>query len=94
MEFAITAEEKSALLADAREAITAKLENRRPVYSRDSELAAAVESGVSALAKPCGAFVTLHTTTAGGTGGAGAARRLRGCIGRMTGAESLEKTVR
>jgi AmmeMemoRadiSam system protein A len=94
MEFTITAEEKSALLADARETITAKLENRRPVYSRERELAAASP----ALAKPCGAFVTIHKT-AEGTGGTrtgepGGSRRLRGCIGRMIGAESLEKTVR
>jgi AmmeMemoRadiSam system protein A len=88
MEFTITSEEKSALLADAREAIGAKLENRRPVYSRESGLAEAVESGASVLAKPCGAFVTLHKTAAGKTA------QLRGCIGRMTGAESLEKTVR
>ena len=95
MEFAVTAEEKSALLADARETITAKLESRGPVYSRSRELAAAVESGASVLAKHCGAFVTVHKT-AEGTGGtrAGGLRRLRGCIGRMTGAESLEKTVR
>jgi AmmeMemoRadiSam system protein A len=86
MEFTLTAEEKSALLADAREAIAAKLENRRPAYSRESE--AALESGVSVLTKPCGAFVTIHKTDAGGH------RQLRGCIGRMTGAESLEKTVR
>ncbi|MDR0586144.1 MAG: AmmeMemoRadiSam system protein A [Treponema sp.] len=92
MEFTITVGEKSALLADAREAITAKLENRRPVYSRKSGLAEAVESGASVLAKPCGAFVTLRKT-AGPEAGAGSGQ-LRGCIGRMTGAESLEKTVR
>jgi AmmeMemoRadiSam system protein A len=92
MEFAITAEEKAALLADAREAITARLENRRPVYSREGGLAAAVESGASVLAKPRGAFVTLHKTA--GPEAAGGSKRLRGCIGRMTGAESLEKTVR
>jgi AmmeMemoRadiSam system protein A len=91
MEFTITAEEKAALLADAREAIAAKLENRRPVYSRESALTAAVESGASVLTKSCGAFVTIHKTT--GTDAEGG-RRLRGCIGRMTGAESLEKTVR
>ncbi|MDR2101820.1 MAG: AmmeMemoRadiSam system protein A, partial [Treponema sp.] len=32
---------------------------------------------------PCGAFVTIHI-----------GRDLRGCIGRMTAAEALEKTVR
>jgi AmmeMemoRadiSam system protein A len=90
MEFIITAEEKSALLADARETITARLENRRPVYSRGRELA--VESGGSALAQPCGAFVTIHKTAKGTAGGSG--KQLRGCIGRMIGAESLEKTVR
>jgi AmmeMemoRadiSam system protein A len=93
MEFTITAEEKAALLADAREVIAAKLENRRPVYSRESALAAAVESGASVLAKPCGAFVTIHKTAGADTEGAGR-RQLRGCIGRMTAAESLEKTVR
>ncbi|MDR2313010.1 MAG: AmmeMemoRadiSam system protein A [Spirochaetaceae bacterium] len=98
MGFTLTAEEKAALLADARETIAARLENRSPLYKRSSGLAAAVESGSSALTKPCGAFVSLHKTTgdAGGTLPAGSAgsRRLRGCIGRMTGAESLEKTVR
>jgi AmmeMemoRadiSam system protein A len=95
MEFTITAEEKSVLLADAREAITAKLENRRPVYRRDvyKRDGLAVEPGTSVLAKPCGAFVTLHKI-AGTDAGVSGRRQLRGCIGRMTGAESLEKTVR
>jgi AmmeMemoRadiSam system protein A len=100
MEFTLSAEEKLALLADARETIAAKLENRGPVYSRGRELATAIESGASVLAKPRGAFVTIHKIT--GKAGAnpvkaesGEARRLRGCIGRMTGGvESLEKTVR
>ncbi|MDR2073660.1 MAG: AMMECR1 family protein, partial [Spirochaetaceae bacterium] len=98
MEFTLTAEEKSALLSDARETITARLENRRPLYNRNHGLAAAVKSGASVLAKPCGAFVTLHKTAGDADGtppeGSGKSRRLRGCIGRMTGAESLERTVR
>jgi AmmeMemoRadiSam system protein A len=94
MEFTITAEEKAALLADAREVIAAKLENRRPVYSRESSLTAAIESGASVLTKPCGAFVTIHKTTGTEAEGKAGHRQLRGCIGRMTGAESLEKTVR
>jgi AmmeMemoRadiSam system protein A len=89
MEFTITAEEKSALLAGAREAITAKCENRRPVYRQDG--GPAVES---VLAKPCGAFVTIHKTAGTDPAGKSGRRQLRGCIGRMTAAESLEKTVR
>ncbi|MDR2186323.1 MAG: AmmeMemoRadiSam system protein A [Treponema sp.] len=81
MDFAITEEERHILLADARESIAAALEKRSPSYRRGP----AAEG--SALAKNCGAFVTLHIETAQG-------RRLRGCIGRMTAAEALEQTVR
>jgi AmmeMemoRadiSam system protein A len=81
MRLTITAEEQRILLADARESIAAVLEKRNPAYKRGP----AAEN--SALAKNCGAFVTLHTET-------GRGRTLRGCIGRMTAAESLEKTIR
>ncbi|MDR0598462.1 MAG: AmmeMemoRadiSam system protein A [Treponema sp.] len=91
--FSIGEEERQALLADARETIAARLEDREPAYRRSPGLTAAVESGESELAKPRGAFVTLHladplTPRGGGN------RRLRGCIGRMTAAAALEKTVR
>jgi AmmeMemoRadiSam system protein A len=99
--FTVTNEEKLALLADARETIAARLFRRQPCYSRMSELAAAIAAGRSALSLPCGAFVTLHSVggntggNAGGTDGGSIGRRLlRGCIGRMSAAEALEKTVR
>jgi AmmeMemoRadiSam system protein A len=88
MSFTITDEEKSALLADARETIAARLEGRKPSYKRSPALEAAAASGESALAKPCGAFVTLHKKA----GAAG--RQLRGCIGRMAASGPLEQTVR
>ena len=84
MPFTITEEEKTALLADARETIAARLEKRTPQYRRSETLAAAIAAGSSALSMPCGAFVTLH----------GEGHRLRGCIGRMAAAEAVEKTVR
>jgi AmmeMemoRadiSam system protein A len=76
MDIVISPEEREALLADARETISAALEQRPPEYKRGTAL-----EGV--LVKPCGAFVTLHKGAA-----------LRGCIGRMSAAEPLEKTVR
>lgn len=82
MEFVINQEEQKTLLADAREAIAARLEGRAPRYSRSPELAKAIAEGHSALARPSGAFVTLH-----------AGKNLRGCIGRMTAVWPLEKTV-
>ncbi|MDR1306135.1 MAG: AmmeMemoRadiSam system protein A [Treponema sp.] len=90
-EFSINGEEKRTLLADARETIAAKLENRKPEYRRSPKLAAAIEGGNSALSMSCGAFVTIHTTGGQGTGDN---RRLRGCIGRMAAPEPLEKTIR
>ncbi|GHV78443.1 hypothetical protein AGMMS49944_02340 [Spirochaetia bacterium] len=81
MDFTITPAEQKALLADARETIAARLENRRPEYPREAGLQAI--GNASALLRPCGAFVTLHKNGA-----------LRGCIGRMSSPESLEKTVR
>ena len=50
MEFQLTPEEKQILLQTARQAITARLEKRKPKYPEPTEL----------LKKKCGAFVTLH----------------------------------
>jgi AmmeMemoRadiSam system protein A len=83
MDFSLSGEEQALLLGDARESIAAALENRIPRYKRTAEQAEAFRSGKSALARPCGAFVTLHR---GGN--------LRGCIGRMIAGEALEQTVR
>lgn len=83
MSLIINSEEQAALLADAREVITATLENRLPLYKRKSELKTAVKTGASVLSKPYGAFVTLRTGKA-----------LRGCIGRMDASDTLENTVR
>jgi AmmeMemoRadiSam system protein A len=87
MDFTINAEERKALLGDARETITARLENRRPVYTRlpvpDQTPGAARTDGASALLQPCGVFVTLRKNGA-----------LRGCIGRMASPDPLEKTLR
>jgi len=88
MDFTVSAEEKEALLAEARETIAAKLERRQPRYCLGQSLQKAVEEGNSALSKPCGAFVTLHSRDGRGN------MELRGCIGRMTAGAPLEKTVR
>jgi AmmeMemoRadiSam system protein A len=88
MNFAINSEEQRALLADARETIAARLENRRPEYARSPELRSAVERGDSALLQPCGAFVTLRKMGLSGKA------ELRGCIGRMASPDPLEQTVR
>ena len=85
MNFTISEEEKTALLMDARETISAQLEKRPPQYKRQKELADAISAGRSALSLPCGAFVTLHSIKG---------HQLRGCIGRMSAHEALEKTVR
>jgi AmmeMemoRadiSam system protein A len=50
MEFRLAPEEKKILLQTARQAITARLEKRKPRYPEPTEL----------LKKKCGAFVTLH----------------------------------
>jgi AmmeMemoRadiSam system protein A len=81
LNFTITDEEKRLLLADAREAILARLESREPRY------AAVPKQKDTALSQRCGAFVTLHEKT-------GSRRMLRGCIGRMTSDEPLAETVR
>jgi len=88
MNFTITDQEKATLLAEARETIAAKLEGRQPQYSREPSLQKAVEDGISALSRPCGAFVTLHLNDIR------SGRKLRGCIGRMSAATPLKKTVR
>ena len=88
MDFTITDEEKKVLLAEARETIAAKLENRQPHYHPEPSLEKAVAEGTSALCKPCGAFVTLHTRDSRGK------QNLRGCIGRMFAGSALEKTIR
>jgi AmmeMemoRadiSam system protein A len=81
MDFTIDSEERKILLTQARESIAADLEGRKPVY-RESP-----PREDSALDKPCGAFVTLHSVNASG-------RSLRGCIGRMTANLPLIETVR
>ena len=86
LNFTISKDEKYTLLADARESIAAKLEERPPRYKRGEEIAAAISQGCSVLSLPCGAFVSLHNITKG--------RQLRGCIGRMNASETLEKTIR
>jgi AmmeMemoRadiSam system protein A len=83
MDFIITEPERRSLLADARETIAARLEKREPRYSREEGLREQASRGESALARLCGAFVTLHS-----------GKKLRGCIGRMTASLSLEETVR
>jgi AmmeMemoRadiSam system protein A len=50
MDFELTPEEKQILLKTAREAISARLEKRKPSYPESTEI----------LKKKCGAFVTLH----------------------------------
>jgi len=85
MDFIVTQEEKKILLEEARETIAAKLENRQGRYTLPPHLEKAVADGSSALAKPCGAFVTLHTKSG---------KQLRGCIGRMVASAPLQKTVR
>ena len=79
MEFTITTEEQKILLTQARESIAAELDGRKPNYKN------APHAEGSALDKPCGAFVTLHTVKD---------HQLRGCIGRMTANLALIETVR
>jgi AmmeMemoRadiSam system protein A len=86
MDFTIDLEERKTLLADAREAVAARLENRQPEYRREPGLSAERENSV--LLQPRGAFVTLHKKSPRGEAD------LRGCIGRMASPDPLEKTVR
>ena len=97
MSFTITDEEKKILLSEARETIAAKLEGRKPNYLLEPSLQRAIDSidsidsigeGSSALSKPCGAFVTLHSNYLS------LGQKLRGCIGRMAANAPLQKTVR
>jgi hypothetical protein len=88
MNFIITDGEKETLLADVKETIAAKLEKRQPRYSLEPSLEKAIAEGTSALSKPCGAFVSLHSRDGRSE------RKLRGCIGRMSAAAPLQKTVR
>jgi len=81
MDFTIDSKERKILLGQARESIRADLEGRKPSYG------VIPSNEDSALNKPCGAFVTLHTIQ-------GAERSLRGCIGRMTANLPLIETVR
>jgi len=97
MNFTISEEEKKALLGEARETITARLEGRQPQYQLEPSLEKALEEGSSALSKPCGAFVTLHIKDKTGkdkTKDEKGGQNLRGCIGRMIASTPLEKTVR
>jgi AmmeMemoRadiSam system protein A len=57
------------------------------VAGKSAAAAGSPAAGKSALAKNCGAFVTLHLETDRG-------RQLRGCIGRMSAAGPLGETVR
>jgi AmmeMemoRadiSam system protein A len=83
----ITNDEKEILLADVRETILAKLEKRNPNYNRNATANATANAADSALFQKCGAFVTLHEIRGGQSS-------LRGCIGRMSSGEALQKTVR
>jgi AmmeMemoRadiSam system protein A len=82
MEFIISEKEKEFLLSQAREAITAEIERRKPDFPK------AEFGGDSNVNEPCGAFVSLHTGSHTGE------RNLRGCIGRLTANLSLIETVR
>ena len=78
MSLELTADDKAALLATARESIEARLLGRPPRWP----------SGGPALDSRLGAFVTLHKRSSYGR------RLLRGCIGRMSADKALVLTVR
>jgi len=82
MAFTIGPRERRVLLAIARESVAAKLENR------DAKYPEADADRHPVLKTPCGAFVTLHKTSAAGE------RALRGCIGRLVDNMPLEETIR
>jgi len=84
MEFTITAEEQNILLTQAREAITSKLDGKKPSWERGEEIQLKSDSNLNT---PCGAFVSLHMNNNAG-------RALRGCIGRMAANLPLIETVR
>ncbi|MCL2264727.1 MAG: AmmeMemoRadiSam system protein A [Treponema sp.] len=83
MEFTITEKERKILLTQAREAITAQLEKRKPFWEAGNEESGIKNDEESSIKKPCGAFVSLHIGD-----------NLRGCIGRMTANLPLLDTVR
>lgn len=78
MSLTIPAADEDALLFTAREAITARLQGRKPVWPSYSTHAEG----------QYGAFVTLHKTATLGR------RLLRGCIGMMSSSLPLHETVR
>ncbi|GHV24959.1 hypothetical protein FACS189498_2740 [Spirochaetia bacterium] len=83
-DFIIDTDLRRFLLASARESIAAELEGRPPVRPPlPGGRPSGQPPGQNVLEKGCGAFVSLHIN-----GG------LRGCIGRMSAADPLEKTVR
>ncbi|GHV66244.1 AmmeMemoRadiSam system protein A [Spirochaetia bacterium] len=83
-DFSIDTDLRRFLLASARESITAELEGRPPVRPPlPSGQPHGQPQSRAVLEKECGAFVSLHIN-----GG------LRGCIGRMSAGDPLEKTVR
>ncbi|MDR2864632.1 MAG: AmmeMemoRadiSam system protein A [Spirochaetaceae bacterium] len=83
MQLIISDEEKKALLACARETISAELEQRQSSYNRIDELR---QKENSALNKKYGAFVTLSKGQD--------AHNLRGCIGLMNASYPLADTVK
>ncbi len=74
MDFEFTPEEKKTLLKLARETIAAEFKSGTPSAFTPS----------AQLARPCGAFVTLHKKTGA----------LRGCIGYITASRPLIETVK
>jgi len=82
MSYSITREEQRRLLAEARETIAARLENRAPVYE---PFALKAE-----LPAPYGIFVSLHLR---GEDEAGTPA-LRGCVGWMSTMEGLQEKAR
>lgn len=78
----LSAAEREALLGAARGAIEACLAHRR--RPGPSAAAGGLAAGSPALARPCGAFVSLHRRRD---------HELRGCIGRVVAHEPLLETV-
>jgi AmmeMemoRadiSam system protein A len=83
MNLELTDDEKKCLIQESRESILSQLDGRPPLYERPPSVEARLKAGISALAVPCGAFVTLHK-----------GKSLRGCIGRMIALRPLEETIR
>ncbi|GAB1457686.1 MAG: AmmeMemoRadiSam system protein A [Spirochaetia bacterium] len=78
MNLTLSQSDRVALLATAREAIAARLEDRKPAWPDIGEAARETH----------GAFVTLHKSTESGQ------RLLRGCIGRLRSDERLDVTIK